>query len=268
MRNIENLLDKARDLAQRKTTVLKTIQQQGQLTDELRRRIEDCLDKSTLEDLYLPFKPKRRTRATIARERGLEPLAELLLEQKRLNRSRSEVLRPFVSPERDVPDEAAALQGACDIVAERWSEDAATRSWLTRLAWDTGLVASQAKRGQDDPSSKFAMYFDFQESCKRVPSHRFLAMRRGESEGVLRVGLKLNEEEVLRTLRQRLVRNPQFEFRDDLIATVEDCYGRLLHPAIETAILQDLKEKADEEAIAVFAATCGSCSWLHRRGLR
>ena len=93
MRNIESLLDKARDLAQRKSTVLKTIQQQGQLTDELRRRIEDCLDKSTLEDLYLPFKPKRRTRATIARERGLEPLAELLLEQKRLHRSRSEVLR-------------------------------------------------------------------------------------------------------------------------------------------------------------------------------
>ena len=119
LRAIDESLAKARELADRKATILKTIDGQGLLTDALRRQIEDCGDKRELEDLYLPFKPKRRTRATIARERGLEPLAEVLLRQEPLGRPRSEILRPYVSPEREVPDEAAALAGACDIVAER-----------------------------------------------------------------------------------------------------------------------------------------------------
>ncbi|MGI6419940.1 MAG: Tex family protein [Thermoguttaceae bacterium] len=253
LRAIDESLAKARELADRKATILKTIDGQGQLTDALRRQIEDCGDKRELEDLYLPFKPKRRTRATIARERGLEPLAEILLRQELLGRPRSEILRPYVAPEREVPDEAAALAGACDIVAEHWSEDAPTRGWLAGHAAQSGNICSKLRRGKQEEAAKFEMYFDHQEPCRRVPSHRFLAMQRGEAEQLLRVSIVLDDEEVLRNLKQRFVRNPQFEFHRDLLATVEDCYRRLLLPATETAVLQDLKEKADAEAIAVFA---------------
>jgi protein Tex len=253
LRFIEDSLAKAQELAQRKTTILRTIDQQGQLTDQLRRQIETCQDKQQLEDLYLPFKPKRRTRATIARERGLEPLAQILLRQVRLNRPRSEVLRPYVSAEREVPDEAAALAGACDIVAEHWSEDAATRSWLVKQAAEFGQVVSKVRRGKDDPASKFAMYFEHQEPLKRMPSHRLLAMQRGEAEEVLRIGLQLDDELVLRKLKPQWVTNPQFEFYQDLLQTAEDCCQRLLLPATESATMQAAKEKADEEAIAVFA---------------
>ncbi|MFV1966702.1 MAG: Tex family protein [Pirellulaceae bacterium] len=253
LREIEDSLAKARELAQRKTTILKTIDQQGALTDELRRQIEVCEDKKALEDLYLPFKPKRRTRATTARERGLQPLADMLLQQEPLNRSRSDVLRPYVSAEKDVPDEASALQGACDIVAEQWSEDANARRWLAEQASEYGRIVSQARRGKKDPASKFAMYFDHQDPVKRVPSHRFLAMKRGEAEGVLRVRLQLDDELVLRKLKRQWVVNPQFEFYHDLLHTAEDCYQRLLLPATESAALQDLKDRADAEAITVFA---------------
>ena len=253
LRAIEDALSKARELAARKATILKTIDEQGQLTDELRRQIETCNDKKVLEDLYLPFKPKRRTRATLARERGLQPLADILLRQERLGKSRSEVLRPFVSPDKEVPDESAALQGACDIVAEQWSEDARTRGWLAKHAAQSGQVVSKVKRGKKEEGSKFEMYFEHQELCKRVPSHRFLAMKRGEAEGVLRVGIALDDDYVGQRLKEDLVRNPQFEFHRDLLSTVDDCYQRLLLPATESAVLQELKERADEEAIGVFA---------------
>jgi len=253
LRDIEDSLSKARELAQRKSTILKTIDEQGQLTAELRRQIETCDEKKELEDLYLPFKPKRRTRATIARERGLQPLAEILIRQEQLNRPRSDVLRPYVSPERDVPDEKSALRGACDIVAERWSEDSKSRGWLVKQGAEYGQIVSQVRRGKKDPASKFEMYFDHQEPVKRVPSHRLLAMKRGEAEGVLRVGLKLDDAFVLRELNRRWIVNPRFEFHKDLLETVEDCYQRLLLPATESATLQELKEAADDEAIVVFA---------------
>ncbi|MCA9124406.1 MAG: RNA-binding transcriptional accessory protein [Planctomycetaceae bacterium] len=254
LRAIEDALSRARELAQRKATILKTIYEQGLLTAELRKRVEECTDKKVLEDLYLPFKPKRRTKATIARERGLQPLADLLIAQRPLNRARCEVLRDFVAPENEVPDEASALQGACDIVAEAWSEDMDTRRWLSEQAFGFGHIASKVKRGKSEEASKFETYFDHREPVKRIPSHRFLAMKRGESEGTLRVSLELDDEFTLRKLKQRLAHNPRFEFHRDLLATVEDCYKRLLHPATESATLQALKEKADEEAIRVFAS--------------
>jgi len=252
LRGIEDALAKARELAQRKTTILKSIAEQGLLTAELRGQILACLDKRTLEDLYLPFKPKRRTRATIARERGLQPLADILLSQEACKQSRADILRPFVNSAKDVPDDAAALQGACDIVAEHWSEDVPTRAWLNEQARGGRLVA-QVRRGKNDPASKFASYFDHAEPVARVPSHRLLAMMRGEAEGVLHIGVQLNDEVVLDKLKRKLVRNPSFEFQAELLRTVEDCYARLLLPATESAILQQLKEAADEEAVGVFA---------------
>ena len=226
LRVIEDALTKARELAARKNTILKTIHEQGLLTDELRRRIAACHDKKELEDLYLPYKPKRRTRATIARERGLQPLADILLRQERLNQSRSQTLRAYVCPDKEVPDEMAALTGACDIVAEHWLEDAVTRGWLADQAKEFGKLICKVKRGKKEPASKFEMYYDHQEPVQRVPSHRLLAMKRGEAEGVLRISIQLNDDYVLRKLNTRLVHNPLFEFYEDLLLTVEDCYNR------------------------------------------
>ena len=252
LRAIEDALGKARELAARKTTVLKTIDEQGLLTEALRRQIIECSDSQTLEALYLPFKPKRRTRATIARERGLQPLADLLLQQRPLGRPKLEVLKTFINAELEVPDQSAALQGALDIVAEYWSEQPNTRTWLAKEANKHGQITSQVKRGKKEDAAKFEMYFDFQEPAARIPSHRLLAMMRGETEGYLRVGVQVDKDQTVAQLKQQLVTNRQFEFCQELLGAVEDCCERLLLPATETTVLQELKEKADEEAIAVF----------------
>lgn len=251
LRQIEDALSHAHELADRKKTILKSIEQQGQLTDDLRRRILDCSDKKILEDLYLPYKPKRKTRASAAREKGLQPLADLLLAQKRLDRPRSEVLRPYVQPDKEVPDEQSALDGACDIVAEQWAEQVEVRQWLL-LEARKGRMESQVKRGKKEEGSKFEPYFDHSEPVQRMPSHRFLAMMRGEAEGILRVGIALEDEALTRQLQSKLVVNPRFEFHADLLKTAQDAYERLLKPATEAALLAQLKEAADQEAIEVF----------------
>ncbi len=251
LRQIEDALSHAHELADRKKTILKSIEQQGQLTDDLRRRILDCSDKKILEDLYLPYKPKRKTRASAAREKGLQPLADLLLAQKRLDRPRSEVLRPYVQPDKEVPDEQSALDGACDIVAEQWAEQVEVRQWLLQEA-RKGRMESQVKRGKKEEGSKFEPYFDHSEPVQRMPSHRFLAMMRGEAEGILRVGIALEDEALTRQLQSKLVVNPRFEFHADLLKTAHDAYERLLKPATEAALLAQLKEAADQEAIEVF----------------
>lgn len=253
LRAIQDALTAARELAQRKSTVLKTIDQQGLLTPELKRQILECENKKILEDLYRPFKPKRRTRATMARERGLQPLADLLLKQEHLSCSRSEALQPFISLERDVPDAQAALEGACDIVAETWSEDAEVRGWLSQQTKDYGRIASKVRRGKKGEAAKFEMYFDYQEPVKRIASHRLLAMKRGEAEGLLNLAVQLDDEYILRKLKRRWIGNPNFEFHRELLQTVQDCYERLLMPSVTSSTLQDLKEHADEDAIAVFA---------------
>ncbi len=252
LRAIEDGLEKASALHARKLTVLKTITEQGLLTNDLRKQIEACGDLRDLEALYLPYKPKRRTRATIARERGLQPLADLLLSQVPLGKSQQAVLAPFVQPDKEVTDHQMALQGALDIVAEQWAEDPATRTWMTQQALTSGKIASQVKRGKQGEADKFEQYVDRQEPANRIPSHRLLAMLRGEAEGVLKVNLALDDSQVVAELKPKLVRNRQFEFYNDLISTVDDCYQRLLHPTTESCVLQSLKEKADEEAIDVF----------------
>jgi len=252
LRAIEDALDKATSLAARKLTVLKSIEEQGLLTAALRRQIELSADMHALEALYLPFKPKRRTRATIARERGLQPLADLLLEQGNLPRSKAEMLQSFVNEQLDVPDVETALQGALDIVAEQWADEADTRLWLAKQALAQGRIVSQVKRGKKEEASKFELYLDHQEAVGRVPSHRVLAMLRGVDEGVLRVGVQMEDDQVVGELKSKLVPSRTFPFRQELLNTVEDCYERLLMPATESSVLQRLKEKADEEAIAVF----------------
>ncbi|MEZ6117847.1 MAG: Tex family protein [Pirellulaceae bacterium] len=252
LRQVEDWLHFHQELAQRKNTILKTIDQQQQLTPELRQQIEQCWDKNALEEIYLPYKPKRRTRATIARERGLQPLADILLAQKPIEQSRQRLLQQFVDPAKDVADPQAALAGACDIVAEVWSEDAAMRQWMFEES-QHAMIRSQVKRGKKSDDSKFEMYFDHQEALKKIPSHRFLAMKRAEAEGVVNLSLLFDEDAVLRKLQRVWVTNPSFEFAAELRDTVEDCFRRLLLPSIETSVLSQLKEAADAEAIEVFA---------------
>lgn len=254
LRAIEDALERMHTLTARKATILKTIEEQGALTDALRTQIDQCSDLRTLEAIYLPYKPKRRTRATVARERGLQPLADVLKKQVRLGQPRESILKAYVDPSKEVPDSDAALQGALDIVAEEWSEDVDTREWLLGQASKFGKVASQVKRGKKsvEGADKFEQYFDRGESVARIPGHRILAMLRGASEGILRVGLELDSARESAQLKRRLVHNQQFEFANDLLRCVDDCYERLLLPATESSVLTQLKEKADEEAIAVF----------------
>lgn len=253
LRAIEDMLDCMRDLAHRKTTILKTIQSNGQLTEELYDKIFNCDDRQMLELLYLPFKPKRRTRATAARKRGLQPLADLLLRQQPLGESRESILARYVDPPNDVPDTDAALAGACDIVAEVWADDPDMRAGLLADALQSGQVTSRVKRGKKEEGQKFESYFDRREPICRIPSHRFLGMKRGEAEGVLKVSLTLDDQRVLRKLKSNWVPPSEFEFRIALLEAVEDCYQRLLLPATETTVMQRLKEQSDEEASQVFA---------------
>lgn len=253
LRFIQDSLEKARELHARKGTVLKTICELGALTPDLHKQILTCEDLSTLEAIYAPYKPKRRTRATLAKERGLEPLAQLLLRQANLGKPRLEVLKPYVQLELGVPDEEAALAGALDIVAEQWSEDAETRIWIADLAMKRGLIVSKVKRGKKEAAEKFEQYLDYRELVSKIPSHRFLAIQRGEAEGVLNASLEVDRDDVIAQMRSHFVRNPRFEFHRELNATVEDCFDRLLLPVTQSTVMQKLKERSDEEAIQVFA---------------
>ena len=252
LRAIEDLLARAKELAARKHTILKTIHEQGKLTTALLTEITDCQDPRQLEDLYLPYRPKKRTRAAMARERGLQPLADLLLSQQRLPSSRAEIVEKFINPQKEIPDEAAAIQGACDIVAESWAENRRNRQWMLDQI-HRGELVSSVRKGQTESGSKFENYFDCRERVSRMPAHRFLAMQRGASEGVLRLSTVMDDDGNQRQLKSRMITNPAFEFRPELEATADDCYDRLLRPAAQSALLQSLKERADAEAVGVFA---------------
>ena len=257
LRAIEDALEHAIALAARKVTVLHTIDEQGLLSGELRTLIEDCKTIRELEAIYLPFKPKRRTRAAIARERGLQPLADLIVRQETLAGSKQQTLAKYVSIQNDVPDSDAALQGALDIIAEQWSEELATRNWMTNKGLADGRVTSKIKRGKKEEAGKYELYFDYQEPANRIPSHRLLAMLRGETEGLLRVGLTLDDSYVVSHLKAQFIHNPRFDFYSELLRAVSECYERLLMPATQSNVLQILKEQADKEAIDVFGRNLG-----------
>jgi protein Tex len=252
IRQIEDLLAYHRELAERKLTVLKSIEEQGKLTDELRKRITACRKKTELEDLYLPYKPKRRTKATIARERGLEPLADLIAAQELTQGTPAEVAAPFVNPELEVPDAAAALEGAGHILAERLSEDADLRALVRGLTRDEGIFVSTVTDEAADAAGKYKMYYDYQEPLKSMPSHRMLAVRRGEKESVLRLVLLAPEDAIMERLRVRVIKGNSI-FSDILQAVIADAYRRLVAPSIEVELRLEAKTRADEAAIAVFA---------------
>ena len=250
---ISEQLERLKEIAKRKETVLKTICGLGQMTPELERRIDGCWEATELEDIYLPFRPKRRTRAQVARELGLEPLAKLLWQQR--ERDPEEAALRFVGEEVKTP--ADALKGAQDILAEQVSEDERSRQ-LVRIQFRRQAVISskvvKAKADSDD-AAKYSDYFDWKEPLRRCSSHRLLAMRRGEEEGVLRVSISIDDEECVERLKRNLPPTPHGggACRRLLEEAVEDGYKRLLCPSIENEFAGLSKEQADEEAIRVFA---------------
>ena len=245
---IKERYDKLSEIAKRKETILKTIEEQGKLTADLKKRIDACWDATELEDIYLPYKPKRKTRAEVARQKGLEPLATILMMQRENNLSSR--ARSFIKGE--VKDEEDALKGARDIIAEQVSEDERSRNQIRNQFSRQAIITSKVVKGKEEEAAKYKDYFDFSEPLKRCTSHRLLAIRRGESEGLLKVSISPNDEECTERLERSYVRGNN-ECSRQVQEAVRDAYKRLLKPSIETEFAALSKEKADEEAIRVFA---------------
>ena len=247
---ISDAYDKLKEISKRKDTVVKTITEQGKMTDDLQRRIDACWDANELEDIYMPFKPKRRTKAQVAREQGLEPLSLILMMQR--ERNIAAAAQRFVK--EGVKDVAAAIKGAQDIVAEMVSEDERSRQQVRSSFRREAIITSKVVKAKADSeeAAKYSDYFDFSEPLRRCSSHRLLAMRRGENEGILRISISADDEVCLDKLKRQFVHG--FGPCQALVGeAVEDAYKRLLKPSIETEFANMSKEKADDEAISVFA---------------
>jgi protein Tex len=251
IRDIFEKLEYFRDLMSRRETILASITEQGKLTDELKAAIEKTFDKSELEDLYLPYKPKRRTKATIAREKGLVPLATYLWEQQPTATPLAELASTFIHLEKEVATAEEALEGARHIVAEMISDDAAIRKSLRQLMHDEGTVVSRKATDAKDEQDKFKMYYDYREPVKTIPSHRMLAIRRGETENVLFFLIELDEQRALASIRSRVLR-AQGDWTLQLELAIADAYSRLLNTSIQGELRFELKQRSDADAIAVF----------------
>ena len=249
--SIQEKLEYHRELEERRSTVLDSIKEQGKLTPELQAKIEKTLDKSELEDLYLPYKPKRKTKASVAREKGLEPLALFLWEQQANGKPLSEFAGSFVNAELGVTTVAEALEGARHIISEMVAENADYRKAVRQQMMEKGKVSAKAIPGMEDAEGKYKMYADFAEQAKNIPSHRMLAIRRGAKEGFLHFEIEVDRDETVAWLRSRVIQQPG-EWEGHLSEAVEDGYDRLLNPSIQTEIRLELKDRSDEEAIKVF----------------
>jgi protein Tex len=250
LRDVRDRAQYLRELAERKAVILKSIEEQGKLDTALAARIEAVGTKQELEDLYLPFKPKRRTRAMIARERGLEPLAELLWSGQRSDTQLVADAATFVDVAKDVPDADHALAGARDILAERIADDAAVRGHVRDRTRANGVIKSRVATAKKGEVSKFQDYYDFAQPLKDLPSHRMLAMRRGETEGFLFCSIDAPAEQIVDQLGQQFVHRNAAP--DQMRLVVQDAYKRLIGPAVEVDLRLELKTRADEDAIAIF----------------
>lgn len=246
--SIKTHYEKLSETAKRKETILNTIQEQGKLTAELQKRIEETWDNTLLEDIYLPYKPKRKTRAEAARQKGLEPLATLLM----LQREPHPEERAAGYVKGDVKNVEDALKGARDIIAEHVSEDERARNSVRNAFARQGILTAKVVKGKEEEATKYCDYFDCSESLKRCSSHRLLAIRRAEAEGLLKVSISPDDEECVERLERQFVRSNN-ACGQQVAEAVQDSYKRLLKPSIETEFATQSKERADEEAIKVFA---------------
>ena len=248
--SIRDMRQKMLDIEKRRTFILNTLEEEGAITDELRLKIENAETLVELEDLYLPYKPKRKTRASIAKEKGLEPLADIILRQQNIDvKAKAE---QFVNEEKGVLSADDAIHGASDIIAERINEDAYTRSKIRNLFNKKAHIVAKVAKGMEDEGNTYSQYFDYDELLTKAPSHRILAVFRGENEKILKLKIRPDEAEAISILDRIYVRGNN-ESSEIVRRSAEDSYDRLLAPSIETEIRAVAKEKADKTAIAVFA---------------
>lgn len=241
------------ELEERKIIILRTIGEAGKLTDELGKQIEECMRKQELEDLYLPYRPKRRTKATIAIEAGLLPLAEMILKQEVQDATPQKYAMQFVNPSKNVQTTSDALQGAKFVVAERISEDAEIRGWIRNYTFENGQLVSKATREYSMQRSKYEMYYEYSENIKKIPSHRALAINRAEREKVINVKVEVPVVAILHYIRRKYIKTEKSPFTAILEEAIADSYNRLIAPSIENEIRARITERAEDVAIKVFA---------------
>ena len=249
LRDLYERLNYLRNLEARKTEVTRLIQEQNKLTEELSNRIQSAITVQEIDDLYLPYRPKRRTRATIAREKGLQPLAELYFQQKLLTGSIEMVAQPYINPEMGVDTTADAINGAIDIIAEWMADDADIRKAVREYTFQNGIVVS---KGDADVKSVFEMYYDYQEPVKKIVPHRILALNRGESEKILNIKILVEGEAVIHLVQGRVLHLPVSISHGLVLTALQDGYKRLIQPSIEREIRNILTETAEEQAIKIF----------------
>ena len=252
IRTIQDKLEYYTELEKRKETVIKTIQEQGKLTEELKKQIIDCKDKTILEDLYLPYKPKKRTRAAIAKEKGLEILADIIEEQKILTDSKETIIKPFINEEKGVKNYEEAINGAKDIIAERVSDNSNIRKWVRNNTFSNGILSVKVKKAFEKEKTKFEMYYDFEEALKKAPSHRILAIKRGSNEKVLGYSILIETEKIISYIRQNIITNKNATFAEELKEAIDDSYKRLIAPSIESELFNTKLEEAEDNAIITF----------------
>ena len=248
LRNLNDRLTYLRNLNKRKEEISKSIEEQGKMTDELKIQIENAITLSEVEDIYRPYKQKKRTRASIAKEKGLEPLATIIYLQTD-KRPVLEIAKEFINEEKGVNNEEEALTGAKDIIAENISDVAEYRKRIKQMCYREGLIKTKATN--DEEKSSYEMYYDFSEKINRIPSHRILAINRGEKEDFLKVKLEKPEDTIINYIENDIIKG-NTEFTDILKETINDSFKRLIEPSIDREIRSDLTEKAEEQAIKVF----------------
>ena len=249
LRDLFEQLQYLRNLEERKSHVIESIEEQGLLTEELKEAILSATTLVAVEDLYLPYRPKRRTRATIAKEKGLQGLADLIMEQDPKYDLIKEA-QAYVDPEKEVNTPEEAIGGACDIIAEQIADQAQYRAYIRKITFGEGLISSEAKDAEAE--SVYEMYYAFEEPVRKIAGHRVLALNRGEAEKVLRVRIVAPEEKILQYLCAQVIGNKNAQSAPVLEKTIEDSYSRLIGPAIERDIRNELTERAEDGAITVF----------------
>ena len=249
LRNLYDRLTYLRNLEEKKATVLSSIEEQGLLTDELKAQINDAMTMVVLEDLYRPYRPKRRTKASIAKEKGLEGLANIILLQM-TKKPLNEEAKAYLNPEKEVNTIEDAINGAKDIIAENISDDADYRMWIRKYTFNNGSIVSKAK--DEKAESVYEMYYDYSEAVKKVPGHRVLAINRGEAEKVLTIKISVDEEQIIKYLESKVIVNNNENTVPQLKEAITDAFSRLIFPSIEREIRNELTEKAEDSAINVF----------------
>lgn len=253
IRKVADRLEYYRELEERKAAIVKSIETQKKMTPELKKKLMDCVDKTILEDLYLPYKIKHKTRATAAKEKGLEPLADIMMNEISGGKTKDELVLPFINTEKNVTDYSEAVAGAKDIIAERIADTPLIRGWVRNYTADNGVLKSAPRANFKDVKTKYSTYYDTSELVKNAPSHRLLAIRRGAKEEVLAWKIIVDDIFITKTIEITVIKNPQLLFKSEITEAASDAYQRLMAISIQVEVFMQAVSKAEEEAINVFS---------------